>query len=232
MPMYVSGTSGSGGGSFNLEPGLHDAVAYMIAELGTNMHQFQNDEPKKQEKIAIFWEVQGERDDDDKPITVSHTYTRSLGDNSRLKKDLEKWRGKPFTTEEIVQFDIEKILGVSCILDVGRTSGDRQKVDAVLTSKGGPKKVPTINEQEVFVLADYIREFTGQSDAQSKKMCDLLELLAPFQRELITGSDDGKVQPCFEMQAAKKVDGPTPPAPGSDSSDDDDDDDFEDDIPF
>jgi hypothetical protein len=107
---------------------------------------------------------------------------------------------------------------VSCILDVGRTSGDRHKVDAVLTSKGGPKKVPTINEQEVFVLADYIREFTGQSDAQSKKMCDLLELLAPFQRELITGSDDGKVQPCFEMQAAKKVDGPTPPAPGSDSS--------------
>ena len=231
MPTYVSGSSGSGGGSKNLEVGLHDAVAYMIAELGTNMHQFQNDEPKKQEKIAIFWEVQGQRDDNDKPITISHTYTRSLGESSRLKKDLEKWRGKRFEPADLAKFDIEKILGISCILDVGETSGGRHKVDAVLTSKGGPKKVPTINEQAVFVLEDYIREFTGESDAQSKKMCDLMELLLPFQRELIIGSDDGRVEPCFEMQAAKKVDGPTPPAPDSDSSNDDDDD-FEDDIPF
>jgi len=231
MPTMISGSSSSGGGGFNLEPGLHDAVAYMIAELGTNMHQFQNDDPKKQEKIAIFWEVQDQRDDNDNPVTISHTYTRSLGDRASLKIHLEKWRGKPFSPEEIAGFDIEKVLGVTCILDVGRTSTDRHKVDGVLTAKGGPKKIATINESRVFVLDDYIREFTGKSDAQSKLMCDYFEELAPFQRDLVVGSDDGRVQPCFELQAAKKVDGPTPPAPGPDSSKDDDDD-FEDDIPF
>ena len=231
MPTMISDTSG-GESKPQLEAGVYEGVAYMLAELGTNMHQFQNDDPKKQEKIAIFWEIPELRDSNDQPVTITHTYTRTFaGDNARLKKDLEKWRGKPFSSDELAGFDIEKVLGVTCQLNIGHTSGGYPKVEGIITSKGGPKKVATVNETKVFVLADYIREFTGQSDSQSKLMCDYFEELVWFQRDSIVGSDDGKMQPCFEMQAAKKVDGPTPPAPGPDSSKDDDDD-FEDDIPF
>jgi len=232
MPTMID-DNGSGESRPSIQPGVYDAVAYMIAELGTNMHSYMDEEPKKRETIAIFWEIPELRDANDKPATITHTYTRTFaGDNARLKKDCEKWRGKPFTPEELAGFDIEKVLGVSCQLNIGFSSGGKPKIEGVITSKGGPKRIPTVNETKVFVLKDYIREFTGESDAQSKLMCDYFEELLWFQKESIVGSDDGKTDPCFEMQAAKKVDGPTPPAPGSDSSDDDDDDDFEDDIPF
>jgi len=238
MPTIISGSSGSGSRP-KIPPGLYEGVAFMIAQLGTNWHKFSRDEdeePKKQAKVAIFWEIPSIRDDDDKPATVAHTYTASLGKSARLYKDLIKWRNnKEFTPEELAGFDLENVLGVTCNLDIVMNANDNPKVDGVITATGGAKKVATVHEQAVFELDTYLREYSGNSDAESKRMCDLFEMLLPFQRDMILGSDDGTKEPCFELQAIRSKGGSapepvaTPPAVETTAPAEEE---FEDDIPF
>jgi len=39
-------------------------------------------------------------------LMISKRYTMSLGEQSTLRKDLESWRGKKFTPEELQGFDL------------------------------------------------------------------------------------------------------------------------------
>lgn len=52
------------------------------------------------------------------PFLVSKDYTLSFNDKATLKKDLESWRGKPFTPEELFQFDERKVVGAPCMLTI------------------------------------------------------------------------------------------------------------------
>ena len=47
MPTMID-DNGSGESRPSIQPGVYDAVAYMIAELGTNMHSYMDEEPKKE----------------------------------------------------------------------------------------------------------------------------------------------------------------------------------------
>ena len=52
------------------------------------------------------------------PLTISKTYTLSLHEKAGLRKDLAAWRSRDFTEEEAKGFDISKLLGVYCMLNV------------------------------------------------------------------------------------------------------------------
>jgi len=52
---------------------------------------------------------------------IGKTYTVSLHENANLRGDLESWRGRPFTREELDGFDISKLLGVPCMVNVTHT---------------------------------------------------------------------------------------------------------------
>ena len=95
-----------GGGDFTPIPeDLHLAVCYGIWDLGT---QFSEKWEKSIHKVVIVWEIPGcrgefERDGHikDLPRAISKRFTLSLHKKSDLRKDLESWRGKKFTDEEL-----------------------------------------------------------------------------------------------------------------------------------
>ena len=203
MPIVAADTGSS---DYQQVPqGTHNAICYKIVDAGTTMNEFQG-ELKKQHSVWLFWELPDLRMDDDRPMSISHKYTLSLHERAALRNILQNWRNKPFTDKELEGFDITKILGVTCKVSVGLTSGGRDKVTGVFCADGGPKRVETENKAVIFDLDEYCKEWTGESTAESKAMCDILDELPAFMKWQIAGCDEVGKEPvpaCFEVQAAK-----------------------------
>jgi len=115
MPIYAS--SKSAGGNFKPAPaGTHAAVCCDVVDLGLLEVTF-GGKTKKQHKVNIVWQIEELRDDG-QPFTVRKRYTLSLHEKSAMRKDLESWRGRPFTEEELDKFDLEKLIGIGCFINV------------------------------------------------------------------------------------------------------------------
>lgn len=111
-----------------------------VSDIGNQLATFSGEE-KIQHKIIITWEL-AEKQADGEPFLVSKFYTLSLNEKATLRSDLESWRGKAFTEEEISDgFDIERLIGVNCYLNIGRNKKERAIVAAVNPI---PKGLPTI----------------------------------------------------------------------------------------
>lgn len=104
--------------------GSHMAVCYRVIDLGTQRWEYQG-EPQIGRKVLIAWELHGEADDgeplvteDGNPLSVSKKYTLSLGKKATLRSDVESWRGKAFTDQELAGFDISVLLGQPCMITI------------------------------------------------------------------------------------------------------------------
>jgi hypothetical protein len=107
---------------FELTPaGSHVAICYRVIDLGTQLVEYKG-ESKKQHKIMLGWELPNELmtigDNQGKPFSIHKRYTFSSSDKSNLKKDLESWRGVPFTKDDYGRFDIFKLIGVPCMIGI------------------------------------------------------------------------------------------------------------------
>ena len=117
--------------TFKLPPaGSHLGRLYRILDLGTQKVEWQG-AIKMQRKLMFSFELHGEDNDgqplttnDGKPLMISKRYTMSLGEQSTLRKDLESWRGKKFTPEELQGFDLNVLLGKFAMCNV--THNDRE----------------------------------------------------------------------------------------------------------
>jgi len=118
----------SGGGNFKRVPqGVFIGRCYSLIDLGTQHTSGQYGD-KFQHKIKIGWELFGEEEDgtpltidvdgQTMPLTISKTYTVSLHEKSGLRRDLAAWRGKDFTDEEAKAFDVSKLIGAYCMINV------------------------------------------------------------------------------------------------------------------
>lgn len=106
-----------------LEPGSYAAVCYGIIDYGD---QYSERWDKWQSKIRIMWEIPGEKitiDGEERSRVVSKEYTNSLSDKANLRSDLQSWRGREFTQEELAAFDLRNIVGVPCMLSIIHTTG-------------------------------------------------------------------------------------------------------------
>jgi len=166
MSFIVENTST--GGDFKPVPaGLHLARCYRIIDLGTQRSEYEGIE-KHQRKIMLGWELHGKDDEGNElvtdrgdPLAIFKNYTLSWNDKANLRIDLQNWRNKPFTEEEMRRFDIQTILGAWCMLTVIQRPGKNGKlyanvkavspVPSVIKSAGLP---PAINVNQVFRLAD------------------------------------------------------------------------------
>lgn len=125
--MGFTAVAGSGNAFKRVPQGVWIARCIRIIDLGTQRVEFQGD-VKLQHKLQIMWEVLGEDengvpltvevDGRDVPMTISKRYTLSLHEKARLRADLEAWRGKPFAPEELKGFDVSKLLGAYCMVNV------------------------------------------------------------------------------------------------------------------
>lgn len=88
-------------------------------------------ESKSLRKIRITWELPDEtaifrEEDGPQPFVISKDYTLSLYEKANLRRDLESWRGKQFTADELAGFDIFTLLGAACLISIiHMTKGDK-----------------------------------------------------------------------------------------------------------
>lgn len=141
-----------GGGKFPpIEPGTYAGVCYGVVDLGDHYSEMYD---KSTRKLMVMWELPYETietEDGVKPRTISETYSASLAEKATLRKMLEGWRGKVFSSEELKGFDISKLLGVGCNINIIRKEGKEgksySKVQAVtLPVKGSAPIVGSLDK--------------------------------------------------------------------------------------
>lgn len=125
----------TGGGDFEKAPtGTQQAVCTFVFDIGHQRGEYAGEEIIKH-KIIVCWEsiekmTTGEYAG--KPFMLSKYYTLSLHEKSNLRKDLESWRGKTFTEDELNGFDVERLVGANCLLNVVATEKDKRKISAIM----------------------------------------------------------------------------------------------------
>jgi hypothetical protein len=93
--------------------GLWPAVCVDVVDLGIVKTPFGD-----QVKIQIRWQLEERDPKTGKRYLIVQSYTPSLHEKSRLRPMLEAWRGRKFNKDEEKQFDVEKLLGANCQLQV------------------------------------------------------------------------------------------------------------------
>lgn len=72
---------------------------------------------------------------------VKQDYTASLDEKAKLRKHLQSWRGRAFTTEELRGFDLEAVIDKPCLLSIvhaiGKKGGTFANVEAVMKPAKG-----------------------------------------------------------------------------------------------
>ena len=124
----------SGGGSFTpVSPGMHLARCYRIVDMGTQKTEFQG-QAKHLQKVMLQFEVHGE-DDSGKPLvtakgepmSISKNFTLSLAEKATMRKDLQAWRGRDFTPEELRGFELKNVLGAWAMITASKAVGNNGK---------------------------------------------------------------------------------------------------------
>ena len=121
--------------------GVHNARCIRVIDLGTQRNDYQGQITWKRQAL-IIWELPQQLSND-VPMTISKFYTLSLHEKSNLSMDLVSWRGRPFTETEKKGFDITKLIGIPCQLNVMHTDSGKERVSSVMPLGKGAK----INEQ-------------------------------------------------------------------------------------
>jgi len=172
-------------GGFEVTPsGMHLARCYRIVDVGTQKSEYKG-QVKFLHKIMIGWEIlstdeQGQpvRMKDGRPFAMFKNYTMSWSEKATLRGDLQSWRGKPFTQEELRRFDLKTVLGAYCMLNVIERAGNDGKmyvnvagvspVPAMIKQAGLP---PAVNKNEIFNLSEPDMElFESFSDNLKNKI--------------------------------------------------------------
>jgi len=169
-------------GGSNLPPipeDVYQGICYSIYDLGT---QFSEKFGKSAHQCVIIWEIPDQRitiEKDGKkvdlPRVVSKKYTMSLNEKANLRRDLQSWRGRAFTENELEGFDITKLLGANCMIQIVHTKkGEKTyaNISSILPLYKGMQKKGPENPTVVYEITDgpipegtpkWIADLIGQS---------------------------------------------------------------------
>lgn len=92
----------------------------------------------------------------------------SLGEKSNLRKDLQAWRGKQFTPEELEGFNLINILNKGCQLQILNTENNGKTYTNIVSIMALPKGM-TITELDNTVVFDTYDESTWNNYLQIPK---------------------------------------------------------------
>lgn len=113
----------SGGGDYApMESGMYVARCVQMIQIGT-ITEIINGETKTHHKVRLGFEFPTEtkvfkEENGEQPYFLSKEYTLSFHEKATLRQHLETWRGKKFTDLEAKSFDITRLIGVPCTINV------------------------------------------------------------------------------------------------------------------
>ena len=182
-----------------IEAGVHLGLCYGVIDLGTQKVTFQN-EIKLQRKVRILFELPNlkkefKAGEGEKPFSISKEYTLSLDAKANLYKDLVSWRGKQFTEEELEGFDISKLLGKPCQIQIIHKQGKNgdyaaiQSITPIMKGTDYPKQ--TVNAQVEFSVDEFSKsKFESLPEYLRKKIEESIEYKEGILKEKYSPSEN------------------------------------------
>lgn len=183
--------------------GNYIARCYQMIEIGTITENVlgKNVTAKKvrigwelPEELRVFDQTKGEQ-----PMVISKEYTLSMNAKANLRKVLESWRGKGFTEAEAKSFDITKLIGAPCMMNIIHKHGvaDPTKIyeaiSAVSPLTKSTKAPPAINKPLILSYDTWSKEvFDGLPDFIRNRMISSSEfqkMLRPEETNIQSPSD-------------------------------------------
>lgn len=166
MSLIAKNTDGDKKERDPIPQGPHIAICYGVIDLGTHESEYQGREYDSR-KVMLQWELPGQRIEYEKdgkkmegPRVISKEYTLSLGEKANLRKDLQGWRGRAFTEEELNGFDLRNVLGKPCQILITHKTSQRGKtyarVDAVIALSG--QATPTQHNDNLWFSLEETKE--------------------------------------------------------------------------
>ena len=158
----------TGGTTFEpIAQGNYPARCYSMVHIGT-VEEIILGEKKKLNKVRITWELPTElkifkEENGEQPSVISKDFTLSLHEKATLRSYLKNWRGKDFTDEEAKSFDIEKLVGAPCMLNITHkmkkdNSGVYAEIGSVSAMPKGFVCPDQINPSFVLTYEDFSEE--------------------------------------------------------------------------
>lgn len=171
--------SANAGGDFTPAPaGTHLAICIRFVDLGTQETEWQG-QKKVKRQVTIGWELPEERMEDGRPFTISKTYTWSMAEKASLRHDLENWRGRDFTEQDLGPdgFDTKNLLGKGCLVSIahetknGRTYANVKSISKMMKGMAAPEaenlhvyfSLDEFNPEIYAGLSQYLREKIAKS---------------------------------------------------------------------
>jgi len=202
------------GGNFERCPaGLMLGRCYRIVDLGTQKSEYMG-QVKYLHKIMLGWEIHGSDDagkpikmKDGRPFAIFKNYTLSWSEKANLRVDLQSWRGKAFTQEEMRKFDLKNVLGAWCMLNVIERAGQNGKtyanvdnispVPAMIKQNGLPEAVNTneifnLQEPDMAIFANFSDHLKAkiQSSPEWERLKDMSPALAQSAKSMADDQDE------------------------------------------
>lgn len=125
----------TGGKEFEQAPaGNHVGRCVGMIDIGTQQGEYLG-KTTHARKIVLRFELPNELISEGefagKPFIVSKFYTASIGEKANLRKDLEAWRGRAFTPEELMGFESRNLLDKPCMVNVTHTEKGKAKISGI-----------------------------------------------------------------------------------------------------
>jgi len=149
----------NGGQHFDpMEAGSHPAVCVGVVDIGTHTETWDGKDLTRSQLILMFdfptetIEINGEH----KPRCMSLKLTKSTHKQAKLLRHLISWRGRGFTADELNDFSLTKLLGVSAMVNVIQKTVNGKAYSNISTICKPPKgmAMPTSDRKIYFDMAD------------------------------------------------------------------------------
>lgn len=139
-----------------LEDGVYTAISSMLVDLGVQKSEKYG---KSNRKFIIVWNIANEFievNGENVPRVISKEYTMTLGEKSTLRKDLQAWRGKNFTEEELNGFNLLNILNKGCQLQLLNSESNGKTYTNIVSIMALPKgmTIDVLDKTIVFDTSD------------------------------------------------------------------------------
>jgi len=145
------GVKVSAGKSFTPAPaGVHQAVCCDVVDLGLVEVEWQGQKNTKP-MVRLVWQIAESEPETGKPYLIAKRYGASLHKKATLRKDLQSWRGRPFTEAELKEFDLDNVIGAGALLNVVHNVKDGTTYANIEAIMPLPKGTPRLD------VRDYVR---------------------------------------------------------------------------
>lgn len=177
----------TGNGNFEQVPaGTHIARCYKLIDIGTQKSEYQGQVTFRRQ-IIVGWELPQELMQTGelagKPFITSKFYTASLSEKATLRKDLENWRGRAFTDDELRGFDLTNVIGKTCMLSIVTNDKGNARVGGVMAAPKGISLPDPVNQSVYFSLER--GQFSAATfDTFGEKLRQMISVSPEFQERM------------------------------------------------